>query len=131
MITSNGKHSLFLRLFSGFCLFGSSSDHYYQSVLKVGSFCLEIHSFRNNSKNYFSRALKKLVNDQQDDWDQYLDASLFSLRSKIQTTTKFSPFLLMYGREARFPSEVPVELPVGFFFSLFLENGFLLGPSIK
>jgi len=77
MITPNGKHSLFLHLFSGLCLFGSSSDHYYQSVLKVGSVCLEMHLFRNNSKNYFSRALIKLVNDQQDDWDQYLDASLF------------------------------------------------------
>ncbi|XP_049333179.1 gypsy retrotransposon integrase-like protein 1 [Astyanax mexicanus] len=58
------------------------------------------------------RALKKLVNDQQNDWNVYLDATLFSLRSKVHTTTKFSPFLLMYGREAVFPSEVPVEVPL-------------------
>lgn len=58
------------------------------------------------------RALKKLVNDRQNDWDLYLDATLFSLRSKVHTTTKHSPFLLMYGREAVFPAEVPVEMPV-------------------
>uniref|UniRef100_A0A3Q2ZCY6 Integrase catalytic domain-containing protein n=1 Tax=Kryptolebias marmoratus TaxID=37003 RepID=A0A3Q2ZCY6_KRYMA len=61
-----------------------------------------------------SRALRKLINDRQDDWDQYLDATLFSLRSKVHTTTKFTPFNLMYGREAKFPSEVPVEMPVRF-----------------
>uniref|UniRef100_A0AAR2JNS1 Gypsy retrotransposon integrase-like protein 1 n=1 Tax=Pygocentrus nattereri TaxID=42514 RepID=A0AAR2JNS1_PYGNA len=58
------------------------------------------------------RALKKMVNEQQDNWDIYLDATLFSLRSKVHTTTKHSPFLLMYGREAVFPAEVPVEVPI-------------------
>ncbi|XP_014834308.1 PREDICTED: uncharacterized protein LOC106911992 isoform X3 [Poecilia mexicana] len=58
------------------------------------------------------RALRKLVNDKQDDWDMFLEATLFSLRSKTHTTTKYSPFFLMYGREARFPSEVPVDMPL-------------------
>lgn len=72
---------------------------------------------------YFSapafRALRKLVNDQQNNWDFFLDATLFSLRSKVHTTTKHTPFELMYGREARFPSEVPAELPVSFLFEFF------------
>ncbi|XP_023701118.2 uncharacterized protein [Paramormyrops kingsleyae] len=58
------------------------------------------------------RALKELVNQQQNHWDLCLDATLFSLRSKIHTTTKFSPFKLMYGRQARFPSKVPVKMLV-------------------
>lgn len=64
------------------------------------------------------RALRKLVNEHQNNWDVFLDATLFSLRSKIQTTTKYSPFFLMYAREARFPSEVPEELPVSLIFML-------------
>lgn len=60
------------------------------------------------------RALRKLVNDQQTNWDTFLDATLFSLRSKVHTTTKHSPFRLMYEREAHFPSEVPATLPVSF-----------------
>uniref|UniRef100_A0A096LZU5 Gypsy retrotransposon integrase-like protein 1 n=1 Tax=Poecilia formosa TaxID=48698 RepID=A0A096LZU5_POEFO len=43
------------------------------------------------------RALRKLINDKEDDWDMFL--TLFSLRSKTHTTTKYSPFFLMYGRE--------------------------------
>uniref|UniRef100_A0A3Q3L9J3 Integrase catalytic domain-containing protein n=1 Tax=Mastacembelus armatus TaxID=205130 RepID=A0A3Q3L9J3_9TELE len=55
------------------------------------------------------RALTKLVNEKQNTWDVYLDATLFSLRSKVHTTTKYSPFLLMYGREVVFPSKVPKQ----------------------
>ena len=33
------------------------------------------------------RALKKLSNDRQNDWDVYLYATLFSLRSKVHTIT--------------------------------------------
>lgn len=54
------------------------------------------------------RALTKLVNEKQDNWDIYLEATLFSLRSTVQTTTKYSPFALMYGREVVFPSEVNI-----------------------
>lgn len=58
------------------------------------------------------RALTKLVNEKQDNWNIDLKATLFSLRSKVQTTTKSSRFALMYGREAVFPSEVPVDMPL-------------------
>ncbi|CAH2292891.1 SH3-containing GRB2 3-interacting 1 [Pelobates cultripes] len=33
-------------------------------------------------------------------------------RSKVQTTTTFSQFVLMYGKEAVFPAGVPVDLPL-------------------
>uniref|UniRef100_A0AAV2KWZ0 Integrase catalytic domain-containing protein n=2 Tax=Knipowitschia caucasica TaxID=637954 RepID=A0AAV2KWZ0_KNICA len=56
-------------------------------------------------------ALMKLVNEQQNNWDTFLDATLFSLRSKVHISTKHTPFQLMYGREAVFPSEVPVDYP--------------------
>ncbi|XP_078536778.1 uncharacterized protein LOC144822784 [Lissotriton helveticus] len=56
------------------------------------------------------KTLSKYVNEHQNDWDLYLDHALFALRSKPHTTTKVSPFQLMYGREARFPSEVADNL---------------------
>ena len=60
----------------------------------------------------FCRALAKLVHDRPDMWDQHLDAVMFGLRTKRQVTTKFSPFYLMFGREARYPSEIPEEYTV-------------------
>ena len=50
--------------------------------------------------------LQKLVNDHQDDWDELLDNVLFAYRSSRQDSTKCTPFLLMYGREARLPIDL-------------------------
>ena len=53
-----------------------------------------------------------MVNDNQDDWDQFIDSTLFSIRMKIQMTTKFSPFYLMYHREAKVPTQITMPQPV-------------------
>ena len=43
--------------------------------------------------------------DQGDDWGKYLDAALFSTNTSVQSTTKVTPFRMMFGREPRFPLE--------------------------
>ncbi|XDV11184.1 hypothetical protein PO909_000192 [Leuciscus waleckii] len=53
------------------------------------------------------RSLCKLVRDKPNEWDRHLDAVMFGLRTKRQVTTKYSPYFLMFGREARYPSEIP------------------------
>ncbi|RXN37825.1 gag-pol fusion [Labeo rohita] len=53
------------------------------------------------------RVLTKLVGSNAESWDTHLKATLFALRTKKQLTTQFSPYYLMFGREARYPSEVP------------------------
>ncbi|XP_072562184.1 uncharacterized protein [Paramormyrops kingsleyae] len=58
------------------------------------------------------RALAKLVDDKPNTWDRYLDAVMFGLRTKKQLTTRFSPYFLMFGREARYPFEVPEQYQI-------------------
>ena len=58
------------------------------------------------------RSLNKLVAGEPKRWDQLLQGTMFALRTKPQLTTKFSPYYLMFGREARYPSEVPKEYEV-------------------
>ncbi|KAK0134806.1 hypothetical protein N1851_029482 [Merluccius polli] len=53
-----------------------------------------------------TQALGKLAIEKPKTWDGYLDAVMFGLRTKRQLTTRFSPFFLMFGREARYPSQV-------------------------
>ena len=55
------------------------------------------------------RQLLKFVNEEQTDWDLYLDAILFSYRTSRQDSTKMSPFYLVYGRQARLPLETAVH----------------------
>ena len=53
-----------------------------------------------------------MVNDNQDDWDQFIDSALFSTRVKTQMTTKFSPFYLLFHREAKVPTQITMPQPV-------------------
>ena len=51
----------------------------------------------------------KFVNDDQRDWDLFLDSILFSYRVSRQDSTKHSPFLLVYGRHPKLPIEINMD----------------------
>jgi len=55
--------------------------------------------------------LAKLVSDNQRDWDQMLPAVAFAYRTSVQESTHFTPYYLMYGREARIPADLVYGLP--------------------
>ena len=67
------------------------------------------HPQSNGLDERFNQTLKaqlqKLVNEHQDDWDELLDNILSAYRSR-HDSTKCTPFLLMYGREARLPIDL-------------------------
>ena len=47
-----------------------------------------------------------LISIIQDDWDELLNNILFEYRSSRHDSTKCTPFLLMYGREAQLPIDL-------------------------
>ena len=53
--------------------------------------------------------LATFVQDHQKDWDRHLPLLLMSYRSAVHETTKFTPAMLMFGRELR----VPLDLLIG------------------
>ena len=68
------------------------------------------HPQSNGLDERFNQTLKyqlqKLVNEHQNDWDELVNNVLFAYRSSRHDSTKSSPFLLMYGREARLPIDL-------------------------
>ena len=54
------------------------------------------------------RSLLKMVEENQNEWEKYLDPVLFAYRTSKQASTKYSPFFLMYGREPRLPIDAVV-----------------------
>ena len=55
------------------------------------------------SNQTFSRAIVKYVNDEQDDWDEQLQCILFSYRTSVHSSTKFTIlFDVQYWSDARY-----------------------------
>lgn len=48
---------------------------------------------------------KYLINRPRNQWDLYLDQALFASRVRTHSTTRFSPFFLLYGRHPRLPTD--------------------------
>ena len=46
-----------------------------------------------------------------EDWDVVLSEVMFAYKTSVHTTTGFTPYFLMFGVEARIPSEILVGLP--------------------
>ena len=50
-----------------------------------------------------------MIEDNQNEWDEYLDSVIFVYRTSKQASTRFSPFFLLYGREPRLPIDLIVS----------------------
>ena len=63
----------------------------------------------------FNRTLLNMVSmfvsESQKDWDEWIPAVMFAYRATPQASTKFSPNLLMFGRETFMPIDLMVGLP--------------------
>lgn len=59
---------------------------------------------------------KYLINQPTKLWDQYLGQALFACRIRCHSTSKYSPFYLLYGRHPNLPSDdnppKPIEVPI-------------------
>ena len=53
--------------------------------------------------------LSMYVNQYHSDWDEYLPFVIFAYNTNQQSSTKFSPFKILYGRDPLLPTEI--ELP--------------------
>ena len=53
-------------------------------------------------------SIAKLSQDGEKEWDQYVDMTLFAYRSKTHKITEYSPFYLIYGRQATLPVELKI-----------------------
>ncbi len=63
----------------------------------------------------FNRTLKSMLRKHSakygPEWDQYLPYLLFAYRTKVHESTGESPFFLLFGRDARLPTETALTQP--------------------
>ena len=54
-------------------------------------------------------SIETYVNQQQTDWDEYLQYGTFAYNTSKQATTQLEPFKLMFGRNATLPFDAPAS----------------------
>ena len=88
----------------------------YFNIIKIYSidiFIIFVHQYVKNCTRLTERFnqtlvahLMKFVNDDADNWDEFLGSVAFAYRIKRQESTKTSPFELLYGVPARLPVDL-------------------------
>ena len=62
---------------------------------------------REHDNKTLKGALSKLVNEHCDDWDELIPDVLFAYHTSVHSSTKCTPFEVMYGRKAKLPIDWP------------------------
>ena len=52
--------------------------------------------------------LKQYVNKNKTDWNEYLELSMFSYNTSVHSGTQYTPYELIFGRDARLPLAKPL-----------------------
>ena len=55
-----------------------------------------------------TRCLAKLCNDEHTDWDEQIDTALMGYRASFQSSTKHSPYYMLFQKEMRLPIDIEV-----------------------
>jgi len=58
------------------------------------------------SNRTIQNVLKSYVNAEQTDWHKHLPFAKFAYNTSVQSSTKYTPFFLMFGREATMPLHI-------------------------
>ncbi|KAG9354891.1 hypothetical protein JZ751_001604 [Albula glossodonta] len=70
----------------------------------------QLNALYDRSSSLLREAIRQVVTEKQAEWDDFLDPVLFVFRTSANPTTRFTPYYLMFNREASLPSEVDADL---------------------
>ncbi|KAL8581212.1 hypothetical protein ACOMHN_038313 [Nucella lapillus] len=110
-------------MYETICIFGAFDSLITDQGREFINFVLDILTDRFNINHRISSAYHPQTNGQwerdnrtlkdtlvkitdNDDWDELLPAALFAYRTSVHKYTQFSPFLALYGEQAKLPFDV-------------------------
>lgn len=66
--------------------------------------------------------LKHFINDKQTDWDDWINFAMFTYNTTPHTSTKFTPFELIFGEKASLPTAIIQPAELKYTYDDFIDN---------
>uniref|UniRef100_A0A1A8CHQ9 Gypsy retrotransposon integrase-like protein 1 n=2 Tax=Nothobranchius kadleci TaxID=1051664 RepID=A0A1A8CHQ9_NOTKA len=70
----------------------------------------QLNPLHDNTSPQMKEAVVQMVEEKQEEWDDFLDALLFLFRTSTNPTTKFTPYMLMFNRKASLQNETTLNI---------------------
>ena len=77
--------------------------------LMTTAYWLQCNGLVEKFNQTLGKSITMYVDSEQSNWDEGLQAIVFSYNTSIHPTTKYSPFFLVYGREPKLPSDRVID----------------------
>lgn len=66
--------------------------------------------------------LKHYIRENQTDWDEWLDFAMFSYNTTVHTSTKYTPFELIFGTKANLPTSITKSPEFKYTYDDYMDN---------
>ena len=75
-----------------------------------------------NSHKILGSYLRIYANDKPQTWDEWLPFYVFTYNTSVHSETGYSPFELLYGRQCKLPSNIPIKLDTFYTYEDYLSE---------
>lgn len=92
------------------------------SKLQTTAYHPESNGALERSHRTLAEYLRHYVNDEQNNWDEWLPYAMFTYNTTPHSATRFTPFELMYGRQAEIPTSLKTEPKLSYAYDDYVQE---------
>ncbi|KAB0793022.1 hypothetical protein PPYR_12642 [Photinus pyralis] len=90
--------------------------------INCSSYHPESNGALERSHHTLAEYLKHYIQEKQTDWDNWIDFAMFSYNTTVHTTTKFTPFELLFGIKANLPTSITKNPQFKYTYDDYIDN---------
>lgn len=103
-------------------LFSSISKLFKLKHIQTTAYRPESNGALERTHHTLIQYLRHYINDKQTDWDEWIPMAIFAYNTTVHSTTKFTPYELVFGIQPRIPSAITQSPEFYYTYDNYVEN---------